>query len=230
MPARPERKDRSCCCCIPIRAGVAILAWLYFLGGILPVVLAVMIFMKDTSELEIGVKALIVALGSLSAFLVITSAFGIIATIGQSPRFARIWSVMFQIWYYLQLALDIAIVALFFAKKLDSLIGQCTSLPPNARVSSSIYRDCERARNRLSLYYTLSGVVRNAIGYYFTRRVSSFTRHCAERASNTSLAAPTQMTALPNTAPNQANGLSAQAGYPVSYSTSVDSLEAAKKV
>ncbi|CAE6359537.1 unnamed protein product [Rhizoctonia solani] len=202
MPNRPERKVRTCCCCIPTRAGVAILAWLYFLGGVLAVVLTVMIFQRDTSDMENGVKALVIALGSLSAFLVVTSAFGIIATIEQSPRVARIWSIMFQIWYFLQLALDIAVVALFFAKKLDSLIYPCSSLSANIRPSSSIYRDCERARSRLSLYYTLSGVVRNAIGFYFTRRVSSFTRHCAERAApNPGPAAPTQMTALSSGVP-----------------------------
>ncbi|CAE6508744.1 unnamed protein product [Rhizoctonia solani] len=201
MTVRPEGKNRSCCCCIPIRVGTAILAWLYFLGGILAVVLVVMVLKQDTYDMEIGVKALVVVLGSLSVFLVITSLVGIIATIGQSPTFARIWSIMFQIWYYLQLALDIAVIALFFAKKLDSLVVDCTSLSPNARASSSAYRNCDRARNRLSLYYTMSGVVRNAIGYYFARRVSSFTRHCAERAAANSV--PTQMTTLSGGVPTK---------------------------
>ncbi|CUA78080.1 hypothetical protein RSOLAG22IIIB_02695 [Rhizoctonia solani] len=224
MPARPERKVRTCCCCIPTRAGAAMLAWLYFLCGILAVVLAVMILQRGTSDMEIGIKALVIAFGSLSALLVVTSAFGIIATIGQSPRVARIWSIMFQLWYFLQLALDIAVVALFFAKKLDSLIYECSSLPTKVRKTSSIYRDCERARNRLSLYYTLSGVVRNAIGFYFTRRVSSFTRHCAERVtSNPSHATPTQMSTLSG-APNQTTGPE----YPAPYSGSADSLKASK--
>ncbi|CAE6350021.1 unnamed protein product [Rhizoctonia solani] len=222
MAARTERKVRTCCCCIPVRAGVGILAWLYFLGGTASVVLAVMILKQDTSDMEIGVKALVIALGSLSAFLVITSMFGIIATIGQSPRFARIWSIMFQIWYYLQLALDIAVIALFFSKKLDSLIVECTSLAAKRRPKGSEIENCNRGRNRLSLFYTLSGVVRNAIGYYFTRRVSSFTRHCAERSANRGLAAPAQMTAISG----RVNVLNVQGG----HQASADSLQGAKAV
>ncbi|CCO30841.1 hypothetical protein BN14_04873 [Rhizoctonia solani AG-1 IB] len=174
-----------------------------------------MILKQDTSEMQIGVKALVIALGSLSVFLVITSMFGIIATIGQSPRFARIWSVMFQFWYYLQVALDIAVIALFFSKKLDTLIVECTLLAEKRRPKGSEIENCNRGRNRLSLYYTLSGVVRNAIGYYFTRRVSSFTRHCAERVANRGLAAQAQMTTL-----------SVQGG----HQASVDSLQGAKAV
>ncbi|KAJ1306887.1 hypothetical protein OPQ81_007872 [Rhizoctonia solani] len=231
MSAQPGRKVRGCCCGIPIRVGVAILAWLYFLRGILVVFLAVLILKRDTSAMETGVKALVIALGSLSALLVVTSALGVIATIGQYPRVARIWSILFQIWYYLQLALDITVVALFFAKKLDSLIPECISLSSNARPTSSAYRNCDRARNRLSLYYTLSGVVRSAIGYFFTRRVSSFSRHCAERAAtNHNLAVPAQTTTLSGSTHNQKNSLNIQGEYQTPYQASADSLQGAKTV
>ncbi|CAE6412809.1 unnamed protein product [Rhizoctonia solani] len=186
MSAQPGRKVRGCCCGIPIRIGAALLAWIYFFAGILVVLLAVRILQLDkldSLDLESGVKALVIALGSLSAFLVITSLFGIVATIGLSPVVARIWSIMFQLWFYLQLALDITVVALLFTNHLDSLIEGCASLSPNARPSSSPYKSCFRARNMLGLYYILSGVVRNAIGYFFVRRVSSFSRDCAERTA-----------------------------------------------
>ncbi|KAH7335199.1 hypothetical protein B0J17DRAFT_66717 [Rhizoctonia solani] len=214
MSAQPGRKVRGCCCGIPIRVGAAILAWIYFLGGILVVLLAVRILQQGTFDSESGIKALVIALGSLSAFLVITSLLGIIATIGLSPSFARIWSIMFQVWFYLQLALDITVVALLFTSHLDSLIEGCASLSSNARPSSSPYKSCVRARNMLGLYYILSGLVRNAIGYFFARRVSSFSRDCAERAA-ISLAAPAQM-----------NSVNIQGGYPVS----ADSLQGAKAV
>ncbi|KAF8738712.1 hypothetical protein RHS02_05225, partial [Rhizoctonia solani] len=227
MPSRPEKKDaRTCCCCIPIRAGVGILAWLYFLGGVAAVVLAVMILKQDTSDMETAIKALIIALGGLSAFLVVTSIFGIIATITQSPFLARIWSVMFQIWYYLQLALDVAVIALFFSKKLDTLIVECTSLAEKRRPKGSEIENCNRGRNRLSLYYTLSGVVRNVISYYFTRRVSSFTRHCTEHVASHSLTAPTQMATLSGNGPTQLNSLDIQGG----HQASVDSLRGEKAV
>jgi hypothetical protein len=143
---------------------------------------------------------------------------------------------MFQFWYYLQVALDIAVITLFFSKKLDTLIVECTSLAEKRRPKGSEIENCNRGRNRLSLYYTLSGVVRNAIGYCkpkraafcllliftnhlaptdFTRRVSSFTRHCAERVANRGLAAQAQMTTL-----------SVQGG----HQASVDSLLGAKAV
>ncbi|ELU43536.1 hypothetical protein AG1IA_02430 [Rhizoctonia solani AG-1 IA] len=207
--AQPTRKEgRSN---VLFRAGVGILAWLYFLGGVAAVVLAVMILKQDTSDMETAIKALIIALGGLS------------------------------------LALDIAVIALFFSKKLDTLIVECTSLAEKRRPKGSEIENCNRGRNRLSLYYTLSGVVRNVISYCksgragfslfivlikcaaridFTRRVSSFTRHCTERVASHSLTAPTQMATLSGNGPTQLNSLNIQGG----HQASVDSLRGEKAV
>lgn len=194
MLTRPERKNRTCCCCIPTRVGIAILAWLYFLGGIGAAVLAFMLLSQSGSVLETPTKALIITLAALSILIGIVAGIGIIATITQSPRFARLFSILFSIWFYLQLALDIAIIALFFAKQLDSLLYECRGLTGlRARPSSSTFRNCERSRNRSSLYYTIQAVIRNIIGFYFTRRVASFSRHCSERVNSP---ATTQMTPM----------------------------------
>ncbi|KAG8714424.1 hypothetical protein FRC11_008531 [Ceratobasidium sp. 423] len=211
MFARPEGKLRVCCCSLPIRVQAAMVAWISFVYGIFGVMLAIIALniKRDDPDRESGIKAMSVAHVSLNALLVVNSVFGIIATIRLSPRFARIWSITFQIWYCLKTAFQITVAALLFAKKLDLLVPECGFFTRNVRFP---YEICEQARGRVILTYTLVAVLMVAGGYFVIRGVSRFSRHCAERAATNP-----QMTAITDGAPVQTNNPNAEGGHPASY-------------
>ncbi|KAG8728646.1 hypothetical protein FRC12_021602, partial [Ceratobasidium sp. 428] len=147
-----------------------ILAWFYFLGGAAAAAVALTLPTKAVAasiELTVTVKALSIILAVLSITISIASVIGIFATARLHPRAARIYYILFYAWFLLQLALDIAIIVMFFTKTLDPLIPECRSITGRrSRIGKQhAQRDCETARNKISWYYTVSMVVRSAIGY-----------------------------------------------------------------
>ncbi|QRW03142.1 tetraspanin family protein [Ceratobasidium sp. AG-Ba] len=198
MATRPEPKGSyKCCCCIPIRGGIVILTWFYFLSGVGAAILTFTVLPKVSRlvEITLAIKALLLALAVLSILLAVVSAIGIFATIRLNPRAARLYYISFYAWFLLQLALDIAVVVMFFTKTLDLLNPDCEGL--SGRAVRWRQRGCDDARNKLSWWYTASMVIRSSITYYFVRRVGSFSRYCAERAAGLSNPSSTPMAPIP---------------------------------
>lgn len=232
-----------------------ILAFLYFLGGVGAAVLALKL-LSAGYELTVATKALVIALAALSIFLAIASAIGIFATISLNPGAARLYSILFYVWFFLELALEVAVVVMFFVKSFDSLIADCGITGRRGGIGrATAERNCDGLRNKMSWYYLVSIVVSSAIGYYFARRVASFSRYCAERAAALLNPTPTPMAPISTftpagtvfasnfpshsvyathatPAPNQASVQSPNnlVVYPQSYQASADSIQTGEKV
>ncbi|KAF8605993.1 hypothetical protein BDV93DRAFT_506584 [Ceratobasidium sp. AG-I] len=185
MHTRPEKKDaRKCCCCIPIRAGAMMLTILYFLGGLAVVAAAVLILINGSLKLTTAANGIVVALGILGLLLAVTSAIGFASTITLNPSGASTFANMFTFWLFLEFVLDIAILVMFFTRALDSMIPICSSASSRGTGTwrEASERDCRVTRKRMSWYWVVGMIIRSFIGYYFMRRMSSFSRYCAERA------------------------------------------------
>ncbi|KAF8605991.1 hypothetical protein BDV93DRAFT_521316 [Ceratobasidium sp. AG-I] len=208
MHTRPQKKDaRKCCCCIPIRAGTMVLTILYFLGGLAVIASAVLILVNGSLKLTTATNGIVVALAILSALLVVVSAIGFAATIRLDPSLASLFSNLFTFWFFLEVVLDIAIVVLIFTKSLDSIIPICSTIN-NERHGISwrgTEKNCQTMRNKMSWFWLVGMIIRSSIGYYFVRRMSSFSRHCAEHAES-QLSPSAQMAPASTSAPANPNG------------------------
>ena len=115
---------------------------------------------------------------------------------------------------------------MFFTKSLDSIIPICSTInnEKHGITWKGTASSCDQNRTRMSWYWFVNMIVRSLIGYCesfsiplrvkrmkligcvdFVRRMSSFSRHCAERAES-QFSSSTQMAPTSTSAPVNRNG------------------------
>ncbi|KAI7900403.1 uncharacterized protein BX663DRAFT_517449 [Cokeromyces recurvatus] len=152
----------KCCCCIPIRAGVLIIA---LLSAAIYIGSTVCLFLNKPTTVFNGIYYTSIA---VSIIFALTSIFGVLGCITQHRRMIGIFKVSYWIVVVLQFIITIAAIIMLAIQK-TLIIDNCVALYPD------LTRDtCTVGYRNLIIIFCTSSLVANFIQIYFATAISSY--------------------------------------------------------
>ncbi|KAL7321812.1 hypothetical protein PS15m_001542 [Mucor circinelloides] len=164
----------KCCCCIPVRAGVLIIA---LLSAALYIASTVGLFMsKPTSgvtydNVEIDMKVvngIYYTSIAVSIVFALASLFGVLGSVTQHRKMIAIFKVAYWFVTILQFIVTIAAIIILAVKRTD-IVNSCVALYPEETVDT-----CSVGYRNFMIIFSVVSIVINFIQFYFATAISAY--------------------------------------------------------
>ncbi|KAF1799586.1 hypothetical protein V8B55DRAFT_1539812 [Mucor lusitanicus] len=164
----------KCCCCVPVRAGVLIIA---LLSAALYIASTVGLFMSKPSSgvtyegAEIDMKVVngiyYTAIG-VSIVFALASLFGVLGSVTQHRKMIAIFKVSYWFVAILQFIVTIAAIIILAVKRTD-IVNSCVALYPEETLDT-----CSVGYRNFMIIFCVVSIVINFIQFYFATAISAY--------------------------------------------------------
>ncbi|CAO0791129.1 unnamed protein product [Mucor circinelloides] len=164
----------KCCCCIPVRAGVLIIA---LLSAALYIASTVGLFMSkptsgityDNVEIDMRVvNGIYYTSIAVSIVFALASLFGVLGSVTQHRKMIAIFKVAYWFVTILQFIVTIAAIIILAVKRTD-IVNSCVALYPEETVDT-----CSVGYRNFMIIFSVVSIVINFIQFYFATAISAY--------------------------------------------------------
>ncbi|KAI8647077.1 hypothetical protein BD408DRAFT_358683 [Parasitella parasitica] len=164
----------KCCCCIPVRAGVLIIA---LISAALYIFSTVALFMSKPStgvtyeDVEIDMKvvnAIYYTSIAVSIIFALASLFGVLGSVTQHRKMIAIFKISYWFVTILQFIVTIAAIIILAVKRTD-IVNSCVALYPEETVDT-----CSVGYRNFMIVFSIVSILVNFIQFYFATAISAY--------------------------------------------------------
>ncbi|KAI9022939.1 hypothetical protein CLU79DRAFT_749591 [Phycomyces nitens] len=182
--------NKSCCCCVPLRAGVMVIAIVssaFYISSLVYLLIRRSdMFAKHPDSLNTLTPIFWTGVAVVSVYS-ISSILGVFGTISQNRAMTAIFRVLYWIMAILILIVSIAAWVIVFVKR-DSFQDECISLlgrpdsdiysivkvPSGSEVATALQNACSDDLKTVLIVSGIAVVIGNIVQIYFASVVSSY--------------------------------------------------------
>ncbi|GAN02791.1 hypothetical protein MAM1_0028c02238 [Mucor ambiguus] len=164
----------KCCCCIPVRAGVLIIA---LLSAALYIASTVGLFLSKPSSgvtyegVEVDmrlVNGIYYTSIAVSIIFALASLFGVLGSVTQHRKMIAIFKVSYWFVAILQFIVTIAAIIILAVKRTD-IVNSCVALYPEETLDT-----CSVGYRNFMIIFCVVSIVINFIQFYFATAISAY--------------------------------------------------------
>ncbi|KAG2201476.1 hypothetical protein INT46_000638 [Mucor plumbeus] len=164
----------KCCCCIPVRAGVLIIA---LLSAALYIALTVGLFMSKPSsgltydDVEIDMKivnGIYYTSIAVAILFALASLFGVLGSVTQHRKMIAIFKISYWFVAILQFIVTVAAIIILAVKRTD-IVNNCAALYPEETVDT-----CSIGYRNFMIIFSVVSILINFIQFYFATAISAY--------------------------------------------------------
>ncbi|CAO3650697.1 unnamed protein product [Mucor fragilis] len=164
----------KCCCCVPVRAGVLIIA---LLSAALYIASTVGLFMSKPSsgvtyeDVEIDmriVNGIYYTSIAVSIIFALASLFGVLGSVTQHRKMIATFKVAYWFVAILQFIVTVAAIIILAVKRTD-IVNSCVALYPEETLDT-----CSVGYRNFMIIFCVVSIVINFIQFYFATAISAY--------------------------------------------------------
>ncbi|CEP12753.1 hypothetical protein [Parasitella parasitica] len=164
----------KCCCCIPVRAGVLIIA---LISAALYIFSTVALFMSKPStgvtyeDVEVDMKVvngIYYTSIAVSIIFALASLFGVLGSVTQHRKMIAIFKISYWFVAILQFIVTIAAIIILAVKRTD-IVNSCVALYPEETVDT-----CSVGYRNFMIVFSIVSILITFIQFYFATAISAY--------------------------------------------------------